>query len=286
MRERHFRAYCALSDYCNCALSDYCAVNLLPFLASSPLRQDQAPPFAEGIHGLDALKASLRQARIQRVVQAVVEESEADGLPEGWPDDWPRVKADPPIIDKPDRSTRWDGPRDASRRTEQRRAIVKVQQHEAGEAALKALLASVPPPPTWPPPLRHRQTLLASAAYRGPRGVRVLPVEGVVLTASGERIPVTFNERGMPVRVATTEPGRLAVVQPDAAADQLGAFTAALRAIERSASRKPPDVHVHVAAPDLSSIPAPVVHVNVAAPPPRAVRVEVDAEGIKHYIPE
>lgn len=168
------------------------------------LRAAASPPLArEDLSRLEKLKEALRRASIQRVVQAVVEESEADDRPEGWPDGWPWGEPDPPVIDMPDRSTRWDGPRDAGRRTEQRRANVKVIQHEAGEAALAALFASVPPPPTWPPPAPERQTLVASA-YRGARGVRVLPVERVAILGSGRRVAVDFDDRGMPLRRGTT----------------------------------------------------------------------------------
>jgi hypothetical protein len=68
---------------------------------------------------------------------------------------------------------------------------------------------------------------------------------------------------------------------PAAEAEPLGVLHAVLRAVERLASRKPPDVVVHV-----PEQPAPVVNVTVEQPKPRAVRVEVDADGVKRYVPE
>lgn len=91
-----------------------------------------------------------------------------------------------------------------------------------------------------------------------------------------------------PLAAAAPAPLAVAAAQPEPAAPE--AMLAFTRAIERLANRKQPDVHVHVAPPQVTvHVPeqrAPDVHVTVEQPQPRAVRVEVDGDGVKRFIPE
>lgn len=203
-----------------------------------------------------------------------------DGLPFGWPPGWPRVDPAEPIVTMPSRRRPWESPGEHVKRVARERSLT-------ASARIRRVART------------QRRNL---PAYRGGAGRLRVHLDGGeprFLTASGRQVTgFELDEQGRP------RPMRLVAVpdhQPVAPQGSEGlraltvatqGLTSAVRAIERLAGRKGPDIHVHVppAEAPVVNIPAPQVHVTAApSSPPRpvAIRVEVDPEtGEKLFIPE
>lgn len=215
-----------------------------------------------------------------------------DGLPAGWPPGWPRVGAPAPVdIDAPGVQRPGETPAEVTRRVAERRAepralTAAASQREEGEKALAELLR-ITGRPRGRSPVRPR-SLVASAHYAGGLGrfrVRLEDGHALVMTADGRWLPgMTIDERCMPVPIradAPTQPAAVvAAAHDDTTERRIGRLAAA---VERLATRPQPPIQVDVHVPVQ---PAPVVNVTVQQPPARAVRVEVDDDGTKRFIPE